>query len=272
MLPPIDTTSAAFGELYDEVPLWSAPFLERLLARVPLRPDLRAVDVGCGTGQLAVELAERCGEHARIVAVDPWGAAVARLRRKLEQRGLTRRVEVQERDAIDLDVPDGSVHVVASNLGLNNFAKAGAVLARCGRALAPDGRLVLTTNLRGHFGTFYAAFDSALADLGLEVERRALAAHVDARATLESLAAQLSSAGFEITHTETWSGTWRFADTAALFGHWFVRLAFRGEWEALVPEASHERVFAAVAARLDCSGALELEVPSALVEARPARR
>ncbi|QDU86585.1 tRNA (cmo5U34)-methyltransferase [Planctomycetes bacterium Pla163] len=271
MLPPIDPLTAEFGDLYDELPLWSAPFLERLLARVPLRPDLRAVDVGCGTGQLAVELAERCGEHARIVAVDPWSAAVTRLRRKLEQRGLTRRVEVQERDAIDLDVPDGSVHVVASNLGLNNFANAGAVLARCGRALAPDGRLLLTTNLRGHFGAFYEAFDGALADLGLGHERRALAAHVDARATLASLTAQLTEADLEVTHTETWSGTWRFADSAALFGHWFVRLAFRGEWEALVPEGARKHVFDAVAARLDCSGALELEVPSALVEARSAR-
>lgn len=269
---PIDTTSPAFGELYDELPLWSAPFLERLLASVPLRPDLRALDVGCGTGQLAVELAERCGMGARIIAVDPWSTAVARLRRKLDQRGLTDRIAIQECDALDLDVPDASVHVIASNLGLNNFANADAVLVRCQRALPPDGRLLLTTNLRGHFGAFYDAFDAALADHGLENERGALARHVDTRATLASLDAQLVAAGFEVTHTETWSGSWRFADTAALLGHWFVRLGFRGEWEALVPPASRASVFAAVAARLDRDGGIELEVPSALVEARPTGR
>jgi FkbM family methyltransferase len=46
------------------------------------------VDVGCGTGFLAIELAQRCGRTRRVYAVDPWPAAMARLERKLAYHGL----------------------------------------------------------------------------------------------------------------------------------------------------------------------------------------
>jgi precorrin-6B methylase 2 len=84
----IDITTAEFVELFDELPLWSAPFALPLLERVPLRAGLTFLDVGAGTGFLTIELAERCGSSATVIAVDPWEAALARLERKAAQRGL----------------------------------------------------------------------------------------------------------------------------------------------------------------------------------------
>ncbi len=87
-LEEIDYKTPDFGDLYDELPLWSAPFGLMLLELVALRPGMTILDVGAGTGFLAIELAQRCGSDAKVIAVDPWEAAITRLVRKLDHLGL----------------------------------------------------------------------------------------------------------------------------------------------------------------------------------------
>jgi hypothetical protein len=44
----VDCTAEGFGELYDELPLWSAAFRQMLLERIPMKPTLTTLDVGSG--------------------------------------------------------------------------------------------------------------------------------------------------------------------------------------------------------------------------------
>src|SRR5512145_1294671 len=102
-LSDVDYQEAEYGTFFDELPLWSAPFGLLLLERVPLRPDLVILDVGAGTGFLTLELAQRCGRGAKVFAVDPWQAAMTRLRRKIEFLGLEN-VVLMEQDAARMDL------------------------------------------------------------------------------------------------------------------------------------------------------------------------
>ena len=115
-LEEIDFNQPGVVEQYDELPLWSAPFGLMLLDRVPLKPGMVVLDVGAGTGFLTVELAQRCGPTARVVAVDPWKPAMDRLRGKLGYLGLTN-VDLQERDAAALDLPGESVDLEIRHYG-----------------------------------------------------------------------------------------------------------------------------------------------------------
>ena len=45
--------------VYDELPLWSAPFGLLLLERVPIRPGMRVLDVAAGTGNASIPAAAR---------------------------------------------------------------------------------------------------------------------------------------------------------------------------------------------------------------------
>src|SRR5690348_5154780 len=119
-LDAIDHQSPDFGDFYDELPLWSARFGLMLLDRVELRPGATILDVGAGTGFLSIELAQRCGAAARVIAVDPWTAAIERLNRKIERLGIQNIRSVAE-DMAKTDLPDESVDMIVSNLGVNNF-------------------------------------------------------------------------------------------------------------------------------------------------------
>src|SRR5579862_9438934 len=101
-LEEIDYKAPEFGDLYDELPLWSARFGLMLLEQVGLRPGMTILDVGAGTGFMTIELAQRCGSAAAVIAVDPWEAAMKRLARKVAHLGI-RNVRMEVRDVAAME-------------------------------------------------------------------------------------------------------------------------------------------------------------------------
>ena len=231
-LDPIDFQSPAFGDLYDELPLWSAPFGLWLLDRVPMKTGLTILDLGAGTGFLTIELAERCGATSRVIAVDPWAAAIDRLRRKVEQRGL-KHVQLLQQDAAELDLPEASVDVIVSNLGVNNFDQASAVLRTCWRVAKPGACLLLTTNLVGTMAEFYEVYRDVLVQTGQADRVALLERHINARASTDSAGRLIEGAGFQISDVDTDAFRLRFADGSALLRHFFIRLGFIQGWKEI---------------------------------------
>jgi ubiquinone/menaquinone biosynthesis C-methylase UbiE len=270
-LEEIDYTTPEFGDFYDELPLWSAPFGLLLLEQVVLRPGMTILDVGAGTGFLSIELAQRCGANAQVIAVDPWEAAVARLNRKLNHWGITN-VRTILSDIATIDLPDSSVDLIVSNLGINNFEQPEAALRSCLRVAKPGAALFLTTNLVGHMSEFYEVYRSVLTELGLHDRIASLDAHIQHRATVDSVRSLLESAGFEFMDAVTRSFRERFLDGWSLFNHRFVRLGFLPGWKSVAPEGTVEATFGALRRRLDEvaaeRGGLSLTVPAACVQAR----
>jgi ubiquinone/menaquinone biosynthesis C-methylase UbiE len=270
-LEEIDFKTPEFGDLYDELPLWSAPFGLMLLEQVAMRPGMTILDVGAGTGFLTIELAQRCGCDAVVIAVDPWEAAMKRLTRKLEYLGL-RNVRTLVQDAATINLPDDSVDLIVSNLGINNFDNAEAVLQTCFRVARPGASLVLTTNLVGHMSEFYEAYRTVLVELGFAGQLAALDAHISRRATVTSVQTLLERAGFQFVESVTHSFRVRFVDGSSLLRHHFIRLGFVPGWKSIAPERSVEKTFAALEHRLNTianeQGELSLTIPAACIQAR----
>jgi arsenite methyltransferase len=275
-LEEIDYNTPEFGDLYDELPLWSAPFGLLLLDHVRMRPGMTILDVGAGTGFLAIELAQRCGSEAVVIAVDPWEAAMKRLVRKLDHLGI-QNVRTVVQDATMLDLPDASVDLIVSNLGVNNFDNPQAALRSCFRVAKPGANLFLTTNLVGHMGEFYDAYRSVLVELGFSGQLAALDAHINHRATVDSVRALLEDEGFKFVEAVTRSFRERFVDGSSLLRHYFFRLGFVQAWKAIAPEGAVEATFAALEKRLNTIAAerceLSLTIPAACIHAcKPATK
>jgi arsenite methyltransferase len=269
-LEPVDFIREDFGSLYDELPLWSASFGMLMLERIPMRPYQMVLDVGAGTGFLAIELAQRCGRQTKVIAVDPWKAAIRRLRWKTEQLGLTN-IEILEQDAATLAVPDSSVDLIVSNLGINNFDNAEAVLATCFRIAKPGANLFLTTNLVGHMQEFYDVYRSTLIQLDMTHRLHALEADILHRASMHGVRSLLDAAGFRVGDVTLGQFQMRFASGAALLQHHFIRLGFLEGWRAVVGDDEIETVFVALERNLDelaaTAGDITLTIPMACVEA-----
>ncbi len=270
----LDWTHPAFVAIYDELPLWSAVFGQMLLEHVQIKPDLKVLDVGCGTGFPLLELAQRLGTTCQVYGIDPWESALNRVRQKTEILDI-RNVEVRRGDAAVMPFDDGSFDLIVSNLGINNFENPEAALSECSRVAKPGARIVLTTNLRGHMKEFYEAFEQSLKELGKTAALQRLKKHINHRTTVEDTSQLLEQAGFQIgrVHQDTFS--MRFLDGSAMLRHSFIRIAFLDAWREVAGAEDEREVFARLEENLNRMagepGELRLTIPMAYVEGEKLR-
>lgn len=269
--PVMDWRDPAFMTVFDEVPLWSAMFGLPLLERIPLHRNMTVLDLACGAGFPLLDLAQRLGPTCRAYGLDGWLNGLGRARHKVQTLGIPQ-VRLVGGDGASMPFPGSTFDLIISNLGINNFANAGAVLAECVRALQPGGLLALTTNLRGHMATFYAEYARTLDDLGRADLRPALQAHIDHRTTTAAIIEQLAQAGLCITDQFEETRPMRFLDGSALLNHTFIRIAFMEGWYEFVPPADRAAVFARLEANLnrraEQEGGLTLEIPLLYIAAK----
>ncbi|MFB3895949.1 MAG: class I SAM-dependent methyltransferase [bacterium] len=258
-----------FVATYDEVPLWSAAFGMLLFAHLPIKPNMKVVDIGCGTGFPTLELAQRLGDTCYVYGVDPWAPAIARGREKQKNFRITN-VEFIESDAAQTKLPESSIDLIISNLGLNNFENKIAVLSECYRILKPCGKLVLTTNLQGHWHEFYTLFKSTLVELGKSDLVDTLDTHIRHRTSLATLIPFLQTYGFNIVCIHEDKFKMRFLTGSAFLRHSFIRCGFLENWMKVIPERELTPVFLKLEQNLNQlaiqHGELRLTVPMAYIE------
>lgn len=112
----------------------------RTAARVAYPKGGLALDVGTGTGELALELA-RQGARA-VIGVDFVREMLEVGRAKVVQHRLSDRVSFVVGDAQRLPFPDGSFDCVTNGFLLRNVADLKVTFAEFQRVLKPGGRLV----------------------------------------------------------------------------------------------------------------------------------
>jgi arsenite methyltransferase len=274
MSRPIDLPDRVLVSVVDDVPSWSGPFGAALLERVEVRAGLEVLDVGCGTGYPAIELANRLGAGCRLIAADVWKAALDRVRHKADAQDLAGVVAVRAA-AEDLPFADVSFDLVVSNNGLNNVRDEARAFLEIGRVARPGAQLAITWNLPETMIELYRELEAALVESGVGDAAARCAAHVrEKRKPVDHVLALLDRSGFERPDVALSSFTMRFASGGALLEHFLIRLAFRPAWEALVPESQRGAVFSALEDRLDsiarAGGEVRLTIPFACVTARRA--
>ena len=108
----------------------------RLAALAAPREGVRALDLACGTGDIAFELARR---GARVVGLDITHRMLQLAHRKA--RGGTP-VHFVTGDMMALPFPDGSFDLVTTGYGIRNVPRIEPALAEIGRVLRPGGLIL----------------------------------------------------------------------------------------------------------------------------------
>jgi demethylmenaquinone methyltransferase/2-methoxy-6-polyprenyl-1,4-benzoquinol methylase len=176
---------------------------ERAADRSSLGPGGAALDVCCGTGDLALELSRRVAPGGRVVGCDFSEPMLEVARAKASREGAD--ISFEWADALDLPYEHGSFDAVTVGFGVRNLADLGRGLREMARVLRPGGRLVIleiTQPTRPPLSTFYSVwFDRIVPLLGsLAGDRDAysyLPESVRSFPPPEGLAAAMDDAGFE---------------------------------------------------------------------------
>ncbi len=121
-----------------------------------LSPGASAVDVCCGTGDLAFLLKARVGSSGRVVGVDFAGPMVEVARRRAGGR---RGVWFVQGDAEALPLADGAFDAATVGFGIRNVADLDRALAELYRVLRRGGRLVVLEFGRPRNPLFRALYD-----------------------------------------------------------------------------------------------------------------
>ncbi len=126
-------------------------FRRRLVELADLGAGDSVLDVGCGTGALALAAEARVGTTGRVCGIDPSPEMVARARRKAARRGAHVRFENAAVEA--LPFADRTFDVVLSTLMLHHLTDEGRQdgLAEIARVLKPGGRF-LAVDIGGRRG------------------------------------------------------------------------------------------------------------------------
>lgn len=135
-----DKRAGAWERRIDALNLFSDAYGSAALDALVVQPGERIVDIGCGPGTTAVELAERVGPDGEVIALDISEAMVAAAQRRAERAGATNvrcMVGDLERNSVD----DRGLDAAYSRFGVMFFVDPVAAFSNVARSLKPSGRL-----------------------------------------------------------------------------------------------------------------------------------
>ncbi len=235
----------------DELSLWSAPFGLKILERINLRPQLHALDIGCGTGFPLLELSMRLGPESKVYGLDPWQAALDRADFKAKEYQINN-ISFFKGEAENMPFFTGTFDLLVSNNGLNNVRNIEQAMAECYRVARSGAQFVWTMNTDASFAPFYKLFRLALEQNHCTECLSAVDAHIYAkRRPVDEMSKITTHAGFEITMLLHDSFNYRFSNGTAMLSHSFIRLAFMPSWLEIIPPQNRNQILSTLEAFLN---------------------
>ena len=159
---------------YDGKRQMSRHIIESVAEYVNLPEGGRCLDVGCGSGALAIAVAKR-NPQATVTGIDRWGAEYASFSKRLcednaRAEGVAERIAFAQGDALKLDFPDGAFDAVTSNYVYHNIPGRDrqAILLETLRVLKKGGTFAIHDIFsKAKYGDMQA-FVKRLKDMGYE--------------------------------------------------------------------------------------------------------
>jgi ubiquinone/menaquinone biosynthesis C-methylase UbiE len=188
---------------------WSRLLTEEFLSFVGMAPGDSVLDLGCGTGALALALAARI-EPRSIVGIDVAPSYVEHARRRVADP----RLRFVVGDAVSLDLADGGIDRALSLLALNFVPEPARALAEMRRVTRPGGLVAAAVwDFAGGL-VYQRIFWDTAAALDVEADR-ARARHFSSPLTRAGqLEAAFAAAGLREVEARPLAMHMRYADFA----------------------------------------------------------
>jgi ubiquinone/menaquinone biosynthesis C-methylase UbiE len=148
---------------YDHFSRYMESGAREFYERLDVAPGCQLLDVGCGSGQLALMAAK---DGLKVTGVDIAGNLVERARERAHAEGLTIRFE--EADAEALPFEDASFDVVASLIGAMFAPRPDLVAKELLRVCTPGGTIAMANwTPQGFIGQMFKSVSTFIAPSGM---------------------------------------------------------------------------------------------------------
>jgi len=225
--------------LYDLylVPGWCEFFDRMIEEEVRLPKEGRILDVACGSGGLAIDLALRGGEGREVVGIDVDPALIALAEGKAGIRQASR-LQFLAGSLGTLPLERESFEVVIADFSLIPWRPAPCELRDLLPLARKDATLVLKLATRGSFDEFFSLYWEALYDLGLTDLSPRLEALIESRLTVAEAERTAHEAGWRHVHSLLRTERLEYPDAATFFSSPVIRTAFLDSWLAILPQST----------------------------------
>ncbi len=156
-------------ELYRRY-LETKPWLKQLYVEfLGLKPGLRIVDVGCGTGDFTMRLARLIQGKCRVLGVDARGLSLRTAVSETRKAGYADRISYKKGDVYKLPVEDGYADLTACRTLLMHLKDPLGAVKEMARITKPGGLVAAVE--RGRMQSFFDPEDVEYSELAEEMGR-----------------------------------------------------------------------------------------------------
>ena len=255
-------------KMFDELPLWSAPFGLKLLDSVDYKPNITALDLGFGTGFPLLEIAMRLGNNSTVYGIENWKETFETVKGKINYYGI-RNVKLIESNIESIPLDNNSVDLITSNNCINNVQDINKALFECSRVLNKGGQFLLTMNLDKTMFEFYNIMEQTLLELNLLTEIDLMYKHIEQkRPSVDKIINPLKN-DFIIKNVEYDQFNYHFSNGTAMLNHYFIKVAFVDSWKEILPKDKIQEVFKIIETKhneqAEEFGGIKLSIPFVLI-------
>jgi ubiquinone/menaquinone biosynthesis C-methylase UbiE len=237
-----DTKEQAFRYDLFITPLWRDRFDTLINESIKLPIETRILDVNCGTGAHALELAENMKGKGEVIGVDPSAERIALARAKALVKK-TNNIKFEQGIASGLSFESHEFGAVIGDASLLRAFEIEDVLAEMVRVVQPEGRAILKLTTRGSFDEFFSIYWEALYEVGMADEVwTSLEGLVSERPTVSDAESMAERLGLHNVETFISREEFNFDTAEEFLESPLITDVFLSTWLEIVPEESRDEV------------------------------
>src|SRR6185369_1920756 len=147
-------------------PQWRDRFDSLVNDSIEFPVEGKFLDINCGTGEHAIELAQRLKGQGEVIGVDPNEELIVLARAKAQIKK-EKNVTFDKADASRLHFADNEFDVVIGDASMMNVHRIGEMLTEMVRVARPKAKVILKLTTNGSFDEFFSIYWETLHDIGI---------------------------------------------------------------------------------------------------------
>ena len=215
---------------------WLTPPGLEILNTVHMKPDMKVLDTGTGSGNQIIELSQRLGRSSTVYGLEYRDEAIQSIIQKCDRLRLDN-IEVFKGEMDDLPFADGYFDLIISNNGFRNVSTLDLALSEVYRVAKPSAQLVLSIHLQDALKELYSVMLDVLGSQNMKEEAEGIKTQIHSRQKpLKEVEVTLNSAGFSIEEIKLNQFSMSFLDGTAFLNHYIIRNDVLDIWSDLLKE------------------------------------